>query len=565
MIEEISIRGLGVIEEATFSPGPGFTALTGETGAGKTMVVTALGLLLGQRADSAVVRVGHENARAEGRWVVNSSGPAASIVREAGGDTDDLHDDTDQSELTISRTLSREGRSRAFAGGCSVPVATLSKLAEHLVVVHGQSGQIRLRSSSAQRCALDRFAGAPMREELSEYTRAYSRWKANSTELDAFVAARDEREQRAETLRFTLADIEAVAPAPREDHNLAERAERIGHSEQLRAATMQARELISGDQGTGREALGSIESARREIERASHRDATLSPVAESLASVGFLLADITAQLARYAASLDADGARELDNIEHRRSELAHLTRKYGESIDDVLTYAEECRTKLADLDGDTDRVDTLATLVAEDSRVVTECAKRVSELRHAAAERLSAEVTGELAALAMPDARLIVSVESGGDMTATGCDDVQIFLQPHPGAEPRPLAKGASGGELSRVMLAIEVVIASVDPVSTFVFDEIDAGVGGAAAREIGARLRKLGESAQVIVVTHLAQVAAFAKDHFVVVKGTDGTVTTSSVRRLEMTEREQEIARLLSGLSDSTTGLAHARELLAL
>ncbi|WP_022899117.1 DNA repair protein RecN [Humibacter albus] len=562
MIEEISIRDLGVIERATLPLGPGFTAVTGETGAGKTMIVTALGLLLGERADSAVVRAGSAQLWVEGRWRVPNDGDVAERVRDAGGDLDES-DEPSTGELVLSRSVAAGGRSRAVVGGRGAPVSVLAELAEQLVVVHGQSDQLRLRSTTAQREALDRFAGAPVAEALESYRQAFTRWSANREELAELVDERDRRAREADDLRVALSEIEAVAPEPGEDETLAEQSERLTNLESLRVAASLAREALSAEASEGPDIRGLLEGARRELERAGAHDSALEELAQSLAGLGFQIEDAAAQLSTYLAALDADGAHDLELIQERRAELTALVRKYGPTLDEVLDRAATGGDRLAELEGDEDRIEQLTTLVVDDQAEVQRLAASVSELRSRAAVELAERVTTELAALAMAEAAVVVQVEGRDELTIHGRDAVSILLKPHAGVEPRPLGKGASGGELSRVMLAIEVVLAGSEPVPTFVFDEIDAGVGGASAIEIGRRLARLAESAQVIVVTHLAQVAAFATNHLTVVKAGDGSVTASSIRQLDGDDRVAEMARLLSGLPDSESGLAHAQELL--
>lgn len=562
MIEELTIRDLGVIAEATLPLSPGFTAVTGETGAGKTMVVTALGLLLGERADAGAVRQGQAQSWVEGRWIVPETGAVAERVREAGGDLDGP-------ELLLGRSVSAEGRSRAIVGGRGAPAAVLSELAEHLVVVHGQSEQMRLRSSTAQREAVDRFAGPEFAAVLADYGHAYRRWHANQEQLSQLLAERDRRAREAEELRVALAEIEAVAPLAGEDAKLTERAERLSNLEELRQAATIAREHISAENEGGNDdaadAVTLLNAAKRAVERVAEHDAALGSIVESIASIEFLLADAAGELSSYLAALDTDGARELEIVQERRAELASLVRKYGNSLDEVIEAMELGGNRLFELDGDAERITELETEVAADRDLLERLAEDLSTRRRSAAERLGREVTAELGALAMPDAELIAQVTPRDELGSSGGDSVSILLKPHSGAEPRALGRGASGGELSRVMLAIEVVVAGTDPVPTFVFDEVDAGIGGAAAIEIGRRLARLAQSAQVIVVTHLAQVAAFAENHLRVVKDGSGSVTASSVQHLLGAEREAEMARLLSGLPDSESGLAHARELIEL
>ncbi|GAA4786129.1 DNA repair protein RecN [Microbacterium gilvum] len=558
MIEEMRLRDLGVIAEATLPMGPGFTAITGETGAGKTMVVTGLGLLLGQRADSGVVRAGAGQAAVEGVWIVPEDGAVADRVRDAGGDLEPIGDGS--AELYLSRTLAAEGRSRASVGGRSAPAGVLADLADALVVVHGQTDQLRLKSAAAQRDALDRFAGAPVREALAAYRSAWEEHRLVARELDELQTAGAARAAEAEALRASLAEIERIAPEPGEDVQLAGRAERLANAEELRAAAALAREALSSEEGAA-DVSTLLSEARRSVERAG--DAALSAVGEQLADLGYRVADLAVELSGYLADLDESGPAELAAVEERRAELGSLVRAHG-TLDAAIDLLASGSARLAELDDDGDRIERLAAQRDALRGTLDETAAALTAARSQAAERLGAAVTEELHALAMPDARLVVAVSDGAE-SAAGRDDVAFLLAPHPGAEPRSVAKGASGGELSRVMLAIEVVIAATDPVPTFVFDEVDAGIGGAAAIEVGRRLAQLARTSQVIAVTHLAQVAAFAGNHLSVVKGNDGSVTRSSVQRLDGAEREAEMARLLSGLADSDAALTHARELLDL
>ncbi len=563
MIEELSIRGLGVIGEARLPLGPGFTAVTGETGAGKTMVVTALALLLGERADAGSVRAGSPQASVEGRWLVADDGEVAERVREAGGELDPIGDG--RAELILARTVSAEGRSRGVVGGRSTPVGVLAELGERLVVVHGQSDQLRLRSAAAQRDALDASAGAAHLELLAEYEDAYQRWRSLAAEFERLAGDREARAREAEQLRLDLVEFEELAPKPGEEDELAARAERLGNLEDLRLAASLAQEAISTQSGDDHpDAVSLVEEARRALARVGDHDPALAPARDGLDAVSFQLAEVSAELSHYLSGLDVDAARELEAVQERRAALAAFARKHGAPLDEVLERLEQAGLRLVELDGDDDRIRALEDEVTRARDRVDTLAERLSTGRREAAAHLAERVTAELAALAMPDARLVVDVEEA-ELAAHGRDRVAFLLQPHPGADPRPLAKGASGGELSRVMLALEVVLAAGGEVPTFVFDEVDAGVGGAAAIEIGRRLARLAESAQVIVVTHLAQVAAFAGNHLVVEKDRDGQVSASSVRRVEEGDRAAEMARLLSGLADSESGLAHARELLDL
>lgn len=558
------LRGLGVIDEATLPIGGGFTAITGETGAGKTMVVTGLGLLLGQRADSGVVRAGAKEAQVAGVWLVPEEGPVADRVRDAGGDLEPAG--AGSAELYVGRTVTAEGRSRASVGGRSAPAGVLADIADDLVVVHGQSDQLRLRSAAAQRDALDRFGGAQAASARALYVEAWTAWRAVEAELRMLTTDRDARVREAEELRAALAEIEEVDPQPGEDVDLAQRAERLANMEDLRSAAATAREALSAE-SDALDVSALVGEAKRALDRAGDRDAALAAFAEQAADIGYRAAELAQDLSGYLADLDESGPQELDAVEERRARIAALVRRHAPvegTLEAVLALAGSGSTRLLELDGDDSRIEELGAQQSAAESALDAAAATLTATRTAAAGRLGAAVSAELSALAMPDAVVSVDVRPAAP-SADGRDEVAILMSPHPGAEPRPVAKGASGGELSRVMLAIEVVIAATDPVPTFVFDEIDAGIGGGAAIEVGRRLRRLAESSQVIVVTHLAQVAAFADNHLTVVKENDGSVTASSVRRLEGSEREAEMARLLSGLTDSASALSHARELLEL
>ncbi|MBW5486616.1 DNA repair protein RecN [Streptomyces bambusae] len=575
VLEEMRIRSLGVIDDAVVELSPGFTAVTGETGAGKTMVVTSLGLLLGGRADPALVRMGSKAAVVEGRIVMRPDAPAALRAEEAGAELDD-------GALLISRTVSAEGRSRAHVGGRSVPVGLLGELADDLVAVHGQTDQQGLLRPARQRQALDRYAGDAVAVPLEKYGAAYRRLRTVSAELDEITTRARERAQEADLLRFGLDEIAAVEPRAGEDAELAAEAERLGHAESLAGAAQLAHAALAGDpeDPEGVDATTLVAGAHRALESVRSHDVALGALAERIGELGILLADVAGELAGYADDLDADPLR-LAAVEERRAALTQLTRKYGTAdggLDAVLQWAQTGAARLLELDGDDERI---GELTAERDALRAELsgmAQALTDARTEAAARFASAVTAELASLAMPHARVSIDirqaedpsgegVEVGGRAVAygpTGADEVELLLAPHPGAQPRPIAKGASGGELSRVMLAVEVVFAGSDPVPTYLFDEVDAGVGGKAAVEVGRRLAKLARSAQVVVVTHLPQVAAFADRQLLVEKTNDGSVTRSGVTVLEGEDRIRELSRMLAGQEDSETARAHAEELLA-
>lgn len=559
MIEELRIRDLGVIADATLPLGPGFTAITGETGAGKTMVVTALGLLMGERSDAGSVRVGASQARVSG--IIHTEDPA---VRD---EVDELGGEIEDGELIMSRTVSAEGRSRATVGGASTPVGALGRLSERLFAVHGQSEQLRLRSSAAQRDTLDRFGGAPVATALAEYRAVHEERASIERTLEELTVHSDERASEAARLREELNEITAVDPVAGEEIELAARIEVLSNVEALRAAAVGAVEALASESGDPmqRDASGLVDNAIHDVDRVADLDPRLAAVLETLRAVSFQIADAARELAAYASDLDEEGPGELAQANERLAALNTLFRRYGATSEQVIEYADVASRRLLELDGDGDALGELGARLEALRVRERELAARLSELRAESARTLSDLVSLELKQLALPDARFVVQVESLPNLAVHGADDVQFLLAPHPGAEPRPVAKTASGGELSRVMLALEVVLAGADPVPTFVFDEVDAGVGGAAAIEIGRRLARLARTSQVIVVTHLAQVAAFATNHLRVVKDSSGGFTESSCQRLEGDARLAEMARLLSGLDTSESALEHAAELLSL
>ncbi|GAA3610331.1 DNA repair protein RecN [Agrococcus terreus] len=554
-LDELTIRSLGVIDDARVPIGRGFTAITGETGAGKTMVVQALALLRGERADAGVIRAGSERAAVQGVWIVDDA-EAAEVVEDAGGTIDD-------GELILGRALSRTpdgaARSRAQAGGAAVPAGLLRELADRLVAVHGQADQQRLRSPEAQADALDRAAGAGLAAALVEYRREHQAWRAADEAARALRDAHDARAAEALEIRERLEELEAADPQPGEQDALAALAHRLEHAEGLRLQLAEAHAALSNDDDAP-DAVTLAGHARRLVERASGDDAALAGALDLLVQADALLQEASSSLVQALDDLERP-ERSLDEVQERRAALAALERRLARPLDEALEAAPQEALRLVELEGDDAELERLAADADARHAAALALADRLSALRTAAAARLEEAVGAELRALAMPSARLVVEVAQVDALGPAGRDRVTMLLAPHPGADPRPIQKGASGGELSRIMLAIEVALAD-DSVPTMVFDEVDAGVGGAAAIEIGRRLARLAERCQVIVVTHLAQVAAFAAHHVRVEKGTDGRITASQVGTVEGDARLAELARMLSGTA-SETAIAHARELL--
>jgi DNA repair protein RecN (Recombination protein N) len=573
MLEELRIRGLGVIDDATLPLGPGLTVVTGETGAGKTMVVSGLLLLFGGRADAARVRTGSDQAAVDGRLELDPRSAAAERVRDAGGELDDEGGDGGEGRagLVLRRTVSAAGRSRAHVGGAPTPIAVLGDLAEHLLTVHGQSDQLRLARPSEQRAALDRYAGI----DLGEFTTAYRSWRAAAAELEERRAHIGELRREADLLSYGLAEIEAAAPLPGEDTDLAAAAGRLAHADALRLAAHQAHDALLGDAADpvadAADVAALLGVARRALDQQSGADPELDELTARVTELAALAAELGADFGAYEAGLDADPHR-LEQIEARRAVLIALVRKYGDGPDadlgTVAAWSTEAARRLAEIDVSDEALAALAARRDDLGAAVDRLAADLTARRTAAAARLGAAVTTELGGLAMQHATCSVEVRPREAVGADGADEIEILLQAQPDAPALALARGASGGELSRVMLAVELCLAGTAPVPTMVFDEVDAGVGGRAAVEVGRRLARLAHGSgrpQVIAVTHLAQVAAFADTHIVVDKRTDGSaaVTASDVRVVTGDDRRAELARMLAG-TDSRTALDHAAELLA-
>lgn len=586
MIESVHLRDLGVIVNAEIEFGPGLTVITGETGAGKTMLLTGLGLLWGERADPSRVRQGCEQATVDGVIRVRDShirDRLQSILDESGGQWDD-------DAIIMSRTVHSEGRSRAHLGGRSVPAGVLADVSSHVVAVHGQDDQMRLRSSRHQRGALDSFAGPELAAALTEYQRIYVDLKTDIQTHSSITEGAQARQREADDLRAALALVDEIDPRPGESAALRAEADRLSHVDHIAEALGSALDVLregAAPESTSdaRGAVDALAEARSALAAVAIHDAQIQAVADRLDELGTLMADVVLDLAGLASSTESDPAR-LEFIHNRRASLATLRRRVAmlTNTDDpeeeaVLRWAESARVRLAEIEDDPGQLIELDQRIDRLRREAGGAAQRLTYLRETAAQQLAELVTEELSNLAMPRARLVVRVSPRppgeglavrvGDTIwsadRSGVDDIAFELAGHDGRDPRPLTKGASGGERSRIMLAVEVVLARGNPVPTMVFDEVDAGVGGRAAVEVGRRLARLARHTQVLVVTHLPQVAAFADAHLVVRAGADGQVTQASVETVEGESRRRELARMLAGLEDSQTAMAHAGELLDL
>ena len=549
MIEELHIRGLGVIEDAQLRLAPGLTVVTGETGAGKTMLVTALQLLLGARADSSLVRSGATAATVDA--VVTPRPPEAH---------DHLGAATEP--LIVAREVPAEGRSRARLDGRPVPVSTLAEVLGAHVEVHAQHEHVRLARSEVQRHLLDRYAGDPHARSLEAYQAAHERWRELAARHARLQDDARERARELDRLRFEVGEIDGAGLDPEADTQLASAIDRLAHAEAIQQAAAEASAALSSD-GAG-EPVGVAVAALRRIDVDDPELAALTDRAVALAEeLGALSADVR----DLGEAIDADPAA-LAELQERQHLLAGLQRKYGAEVADVLAYADTARERLAALEADDADAGTLAAQVEEAEAALHAAAADVHRGRVTAAERLAEVVDGHLADLGMPHASFAVEVEEVTDQppTAHGTDRITFVLAPNPGEPPRPLAQAASGGERSRVSLAIEVALADVDDATVLVFDEVDAGIGGATALQVGEKLARLAAGdrrRQVLCVTHLAQLAAFADVHHVVEKGLSGGRTVTTARRVAEEDRVGELARMLGGDATADAGREHARELL--
>lgn len=568
MIETISIENLGVIAQAELPLGPGLTALTGETGAGKTMVLTSLKMLLGSKADPAIVRAGTQRCVVEGAFALEEDAKCIQIAQEAGCE---IEDDL----LLASRVVPATGRSRAHLGGRAVPASVLGQVGSRLVSIHGQADQLRLRTAAAQRRALDAVGGSEHEQLCRQYSTCYRAWNQARQDLETWREQALAREGEIAGLRHALEQLEALDPKPGEDQALAEEASRLENLDLLRSGAAEAANAISGDELNDDVAnvIALVSVARRSLENAADHDSRLASLMPRLNEVAALTSDLAMELTDYLADLDADPDR-LAWVHERREQLRRGCLEIGglgqvfANVDELLAFGQHCAARLAQLDGPLDREAELAAEVERTGKELKTVAKRLSQARTKLAKLLSQQVSAELEGLMMRGAKLQVRLDPLEQPGPTGMEEVELLLRAHPGAAALPLEKGASGGELSRIMLALEVVLAQHTATKrhTFVFDEIDAGVGGRAAVEIGRRLAALARHHQVIVVTHLAQVAAWAQTQLVVVKQVgqaSNEATTTAVETVNGPERVRELARMLSGQSDSQTALRHAEELL--
>ena len=554
MLHELSITSLGVIESARVTLGGGLTVVTGETGAGKTMILTGLHLILGGKPTPDAVRTGATEASAEAVIDLPEGTSARIAALDAGATIDD------DGSVTVVRTVGAASRSRSILGGRTVPQALLAEVGAELVTVHGQSDQVRLRTPAKQRETLDSYAGPSHARVIGEYRAAWALWRDAAENLERLEDSEGAERERLERLQADLAALEAVDVQQGEKASLAADAEVLSHAESLRTDAAMAHDALTGDAAVT--AASALEVARKALVDGGDHDPVLGALAVRVADFAYGALDVAQELASYIDRLDADPTR-LDALHSRLSAIAGLERRFACSAENLVPLRARIDADLAQ-GADWDGVIGNARAIEQAARVaLLEHAARLTKGRREAATRLSAAVGAELSELAMPAATMEVRV-TDKELGPYGADDVAWLLAAHPGAPARPIADAASGGELSRIMLAVEVTLAGAgERAHTFVFDEVDAGVGGKAAQSVGQRLASLATTHQVIVVTHLAQVAAYADRHIVVTKASDGAVTVSQVIEVQGEDRVREVARLLSGEEESATARAHALELI--
>lgn len=553
MISELRISHLGVIAEAAVELDTGFTVVTGETGAGKTMFVSALSLLMGRKVGSGVVRKGAEKAEVEGIFT-DVAEPVRERIEEAGGSADD--------EAIISRTVALKGRARATAGGRTVPISVLTDISSDLITLHGQSEQLRLKGAAQQRHLLDAAGGTALAEVADRYRAAFENWRETEARVSRIKDSTAARRERILWLRGCLETIDKVRPEPGEDETLAAQSAKLGAAAEITRAVGAAHDLLLGSEiDDAGAAVDLVHQAISTIADVEGSDKELVTIREALGDAVLRLSDSAAELSNYLSGFDELGETSLEETEARRAELGTLA-PYGQDVAEVLDFESRSAAELAELEAEDRDLDGLDAELDSARETMEAAASALTEIRKATADEFSAAVSEELTALSMPKATVAFEI-SEREPTTHGTDEVRLTFAAHESSIPDDIAKIASGGELSRVMLAIEVVRAASESIPTYVFDEVDAGVGGKAAVEIGRRLAKLAQGAQVIVVTHLPQVAAWADTHVTVVKDDDAETVRSGVQELTDEERVVELSRMLAGMDDSASAKAHAAELL--
>jgi len=569
-LEEISIRNLGIIEESHLELGRGLNVLTGETGAGKTMILTALNLVLGGKSDSTLVRHGSDRLTTTATFSITGKTPVELLQSLEESDLA-----VEESQLIFGRSVTAEGKSKASCNASTIPASALSEMSQHLIEIHGQSANIQLVKPARQRELLDRFGGEKIAAAQRSYLAIYNNYLEMKNRIKAMKSASSERGKEIADLEEFLEGWGKIKPVRGEFLSVSDEISRLSSVEDLRIASTGAFEATSNEESGALTALG---AAKRFLEIAKGRDSRLDAISEEIAESFYMLDEASRDLSSYLSGLEADPDR-LNLLQERKAALSQFVKKWGGAgnPDDEMVLlaarAKSARDEIADLRGGDERISELEAELSAIKSELLVAARALTAERSSAAEKLSEAVSSELKHLSMPHTQLIIELDTPSyngalkesDFTAQGCDEVSISIKAHATAAKIAIGKGASGGEMSRIMLALEVVIAKTHPVGTYIFDEVDAGVGGKAAIEVGRRLHLLAQTSQVIVVTHLPQVAAWADTHFRVEKRSDGSIVQSGVERLSESARIEEIARMLAGLEESSSALEHAAELLAM
>jgi DNA repair protein RecN (Recombination protein N) len=550
LLSELRIRNFALIDELSVRLGPGLNVLTGETGAGKSIIVGALSLLLGERATADVVRAGAERASVEGVFEIGDSPELVRWLDEQGVEVED-------GLLLLKREVAVEGRNRAWINGSPATAGTLGEVGAALVSLHGQHEHQTLLRREEQRAILDAYAGNEGR--MGEVAAAYEALRDIRARIEELRRLRAEAAQRADYLRFQVDEIEAANLQPGEEEALREEERRLSHSEELMSLATSIAEAVSGDDES---ILSRVGPLRRAIDQLVRIDRAQESLGELYDTAYYALEELGSRMSAYAARVEHDPAR-VEEVRRRQDLLFRLGSKYGGSAESALEVARGARAEL-------ERIDNaeweLAGLEKEEAAALASLQKATAELsarRAAAASTLAAEVAGLLPELGMEGGRFEAVLLPLGATGRAGGEEIEFRVSLNRGFEPRPLAQVASGGELARVMLALKTVLARQDEVPTLVFDEVDAGIGGKVALQVGDKMRQVAESHQVFAVTHLPQIASRAGTHLLVRKGERGGVTTTEVEVLDPDARIQEVARMLGGDAESEVSRRHARELL--
>lgn len=566
-LNELTIRNLGVIEEAAIEFAPGLNVLTGETGAGKTMVVTALSLIAGGKTDSDLIRLGCERLSVAGTFSLPER-PTTNLEGLLSEHDPEIEDNS----IILTRTINREGKSKASLSGAPTTSSTLATFANELIEIHGQHGALALTRSSRQRDLLDNFSGDRARDAISKYQVAYENFREIRRRLLDLNKSESSRFSKIQELEQLLKDDAKLQPKIGEFEDLERK---IAFSENVEELRINLGEVVSTLSAEEIGALVLIDRARKALNALSAKDERFLEQSKRAENAFFDLSDLANESATLLESFGEDLAP-LDDLLTRKAALRNFAKKYGgdgdlaEQLPRALERAKAAKNEIADLSGGEERVAALKSELDDARKELLKAAKFLSDVRVEAAVRLTTAVNKEIAELAMPNARFACEVSAQDnpkdeDFDATGINEISMKFSAHQNGELLSISKAASGGELSRLMLAIEVVAAGNSPLGTYLFDEVDSGIGGKAALEVGKRLKKLALDSQVIVVTHLPQVAIWADRHLIVNKDSSGSISESSISIATGLARESEIARMLSGVSDSEHAQEHARELLDL